>query len=130
MGHTQSNSQIRKRNMVIVDDDKSLVLGIARRLMREINVIPAISADSALKLMSKEAKIDLVASDLEMPGMDGVEFLEEVKRRHPEAKRVLFTGQIGVNKIRKAISELDFTAVMFKPLDPYELLQHARGTYR
>ncbi len=130
MSNSQSRSLIRKRNIVIVDDDRSLVLGLARRLMREINVIPAVSPTSALKLMSKEPRIDMVASDFEMPGMDGVEFLEEVRRTYPEAKRVLFTGQIDTDKIRKAINALDITAIMFKPLDPFELLSHARGNYK
>jgi HD-like signal output (HDOD) protein/ActR/RegA family two-component response regulator len=46
---------------------------------------------SALKLL-EQTTFDVVASDMQMPGMSGVELLTEVRRRHPRTSRVIISG--------------------------------------
>jgi len=50
------------------------------------------SAAEALDLMS-QMEFDIAVSDMRMPGVNGLEFLTEVKRRHPEVIRVILSGQ-------------------------------------
>jgi response regulator RpfG family c-di-GMP phosphodiesterase len=121
--------EIRKRTILIVDDDKSVVLGLGRQLKKHINVLPARSAEEALHVLQTQSNIDVVATDLQMPGKDGLQLLTFLKENHPKVKRILFTGHVNDEKVREARDDIGLTALMFKPLDPRDLLDHARGTY-
>ena len=46
----------------------------------------------ALEILEREA-FDAVVTDMRMPGMDGAELLDEVKRRHPHVVRIVLSGQ-------------------------------------
>lgn len=121
--------EIRKRTILIVDDEKSVLLGLGRQLKKHINVLPARSVQEAISVLKTHAYIDVVATDLQMPGADGLELLRHLKAFHPKTKRILFTGHVTSKKVREATEDLGLTALMFKPLDPRDLLEHARGTY-
>lgn len=121
--------QIRKRTLLVVDDDMSVVLGIGRNLIRKINIIPVCSASDAIQQLESRDDIDAIATDLRVPGMDGIQLLKYVKETFPKLKRILFTGHIDAAKVTEAISQVGVTAMMFKPLDTDELLEYARGTH-
>jgi len=83
------------RRVLFVDDDSRLLEGLRRmlRTMRhdwEMHFVA--SGAEALNLMS-QMEFDIAISDMRMPGMNGLDFLTEVKRRHPEVIRVILSGQ-------------------------------------
>jgi YesN/AraC family two-component response regulator len=82
----------RDRVVLCVDDDPG-VLNALRRLFRNepCEVITARSAEEALGWL-QEVLVDLVISDQRMPGMTGMELLEEVRKRFPKTARVLLTA--------------------------------------
>jgi HD-like signal output (HDOD) protein len=47
--------------------------------------------ESALKLMQRKS-FDVVASDLQMPGMNGIELLTQVRQLHPQSSRIIISG--------------------------------------
>jgi len=77
---------------LIVDDEEGL-----RKLAEEIlsshgyRVITADSAECALKLLDEES-VDLLLSDIIMPGMSGYELAEIVKKNHPDIKIQMASG--------------------------------------
>ncbi len=76
-----------------VDDDKAF-LEISKIILEsegDFRVDTAISADEALQKLS-EQKYDAVVADYEMPAKDGLQLLQEIRRRH-ELPFVLFTGK-------------------------------------
>ncbi|WP_136716159.1 PAS domain S-box protein [Halorientalis salina] len=78
-----------------VDDEPDLVELSATYLEREradLTVVTETSAADALGRLDGAA-IDCVVSDYDMPGMDGLEFLEAVRESHPELPFILFTGK-------------------------------------
>jgi response regulator RpfG family c-di-GMP phosphodiesterase len=113
-------------NLIIVDDDKSLVLGIQRRLSGWINVLPAVSGESALMLLNDIQHVSMLATDLRMPGMNGLALLGEAKERYPETQRFLFTGFPDLTDIQHAIDEIGVAAVIFKPFSALEFLEYVR----
>ena len=67
-------------------------------------------------------KIDLVISDFFMPGMNGINFLKEVKKIHENATLILLTGYADKDSAIKAINEVGIYRYLEKPWDNDDLL--------
>ena len=81
-----------KINLLIVDDEEQFLKSISRSLeMRDFNVIAVNRGDKALEV-AREHPIDIALVDLKMPGMDGQETLEALKKQHPWMEIVILTG--------------------------------------
>ena len=86
-------------NILLVDDEVPFVETMTKRLKkRDYDVQTAFSGREALeKLDSKEGDlVDLVVLDVKMPGMNGLEALVEIKRRHPLIEVIMLTGHATV----------------------------------
>jgi PAS domain S-box-containing protein len=84
-----------QRPMVLVVDDSAEVAEVTSSLFEHLgyDTVYRDSAEAALKLLSEGAKIDLVFSDIVMPGtIDGVGLASEVRSRYPHLPVILTTG--------------------------------------
>jgi two-component system cell cycle sensor histidine kinase/response regulator CckA len=80
--------------VLLVEDDVAVRLVIGEALAASgYRVTAASGPDEALELADDTDRIDLVLSDLVLPGMDGLELTRRVRSRHPEAKVVLTSGR-------------------------------------
>ena len=94
--------------MVFVDDEPYVLQALGRLLrpMRaEWHMEFAPSAPAALEILAR-GPFDAVVTDMRMPGMDGAELLDEVKRRHPHVVRIVLSGP-GGSGLRAALARLD-----------------------
>jgi nitrogen-specific signal transduction histidine kinase len=83
-------------SVLLVEDDVAVRLVIGEALAASGYKVTAASCpDEALELSDDTDRIDLVLSDLALPGMDGLELTRRVRSRHPEAKVVLTSGRDG-----------------------------------
>jgi len=84
-----------ERRILIVDDDADYLatIGDSFRALSEgrWQMCAAASAEAALKILQTEA-IELVVADINMPGQDGIQFIGELHRRHPQIKKVVMTA--------------------------------------
>jgi len=81
---------------LVVDDEPIIRKGLVRLLEgQNYETRAASSAEEALGMLEAEAA-DLVVSDIEMPGMDGVTLLGEISRRWPDTGVLMVTGQTDV----------------------------------
>ncbi len=108
--------------LLLVDDEPS-VLSALRRLYRGqgYKIEQATSAADALALMQLQP-IDLVISDMRMPGMDGAAFLEAVRDRHPGTVRILLTGYADIHSTVAAINRGEIHRYIAKPWDDQDML--------
>jgi response regulator RpfG family c-di-GMP phosphodiesterase len=88
-------------------------------LETEYDIATYDSPSKALEAI-RESPIDLVVSDYLMPGMNGIEFLLEVKKLHPYATRILLTGYADKENAIKAINEVGLYQYIEKPWENEE----------
>jgi HD-like signal output (HDOD) protein len=83
-----------KKRLLFVDDDPNLLMGLKRSLhsmQEEWEMEFADSGAAALKMLDRP--FDVVVSDMRMPGITGLEFLNTVQERFPQTVRILLSGQ-------------------------------------
>jgi DNA-binding NtrC family response regulator len=102
--------------VLLVDDDTEFLEVMSERLkLRGVEVVTADSAAAALTLIEREA-FDVVILDLQMPNIDGIETLKQIKEKHEELQVILLTGHATVEKGVEAI-KLGATDFIEKPAD-------------
>ncbi len=112
--------------LLLVDDEPS-ILSALRRLLRPLGhkVLLAESGAAALAILAQEP-VDLVLSDMRMPGMDGAQLLQAVRERWPEVARLLLTGYADIGSTIAAINQGEIQRYIAKPWDDQELLLAVR----
>lgn len=92
--------------LLLVDDEPIIVEGLYEQFKDyeavNLDVYKAYSAKDALDWLNKK-KIDIVITDIKMPGMDGLQLLEKIKLNWPECRVIFLTGHDEFNYIYKAI---------------------------
>jgi DNA-binding NtrC family response regulator len=91
---------------ILVVDDSATARAYFDDLLRKLGHQPSLveGAQQALEIMDKES-FDLILSDLVMPGMDGIDLLKEVRRRHPEVAFLIITSYASLNSAIQAVRE-------------------------
>lgn len=122
------NASPTAQAQILVVDDDPLTLQVARELLVDAGfaVFPCASARDALALLPGR-EIDVVLTDIKMPGMTGLELLAAIRRTYPEIPVVLMTAyaelDVAVEAIKKGAS--DFIIKPFKPLQLIHPLKKA-----
>lgn len=118
----------KEATLLFVDDEEN-ILSSLKRLMRRTpyECHFANSGANALKLLEKEA-IDVIVSDMKMPGMTGAELLSEVAERYPETMRIVLSGYAEQATIMEAINAGRIWGFIHKPwsdADLKQIIEHA-----
>jgi thioredoxin reductase (NADPH) len=109
-----------------VDDDADVLRAIERDLRSrygaDYRVIGSDSPEKALDILKqlkvRNDSVALLLADQRMPGMNGVEFLQEGAQIFPEAKRALLTAYADTSAAISAINEANINYFFMKPWDP------------
>lgn len=111
------------QTIVIVDDEEMVLTSLESLLSLETDyaVETFTLANDALEYV-RGNEVDLVVSDYLMPQMDGLKFLSEVKKIHPEVPRIILTGYADKENAIKAINEVGLFQYIEKPWNNDDLL--------
>ncbi len=122
-----------KKTILCVDDNEQ-ALSIRKVLLetRGYRVIACNNAESALEAF-RRGNVDLVLTDLIMPGLDGSRLIEEIKMLSPQTPAVLISGRVKIYE-RDTLADLFLPKGMYEPVDLLEkirlLLVRKRGPKR
>ncbi len=103
--------------ILLVDDEPNVLSALKRALFDEpLEIVSVTSAEEALVTM-KNQQFKVVVSDERMLGMQGSEFLAQVKIEHPHTIRIMLTGHATVAAAMKAVNEGEIYRFFSKPWD-------------
>lgn len=107
---------------LLLVDDEANILSSLRRLFRPqgYRVLTAESGDEALELLAAEP-VDLILSDMRMPGMTGAQLLATACERWPDTVRILLTGYADMSSTIEAINRGQIYRYVSKPWEDDEL---------
>ena len=107
-------------SLIVVDDEAEVLRSVYDLFRLDYKVSTFGRALDAIDVLGQ---IDphVVLSDQRMPGMSGVEFLQQVKRLRPDATRLLFTGYADIKAVIDAINQGSVFRYIAKPWDSEEL---------
>jgi len=84
--------------VLLVDDEKDYLESMSERMrLRGMDVTTASSAKEALEFIESDF-FDAVILDFQLPEMDGLAVLKQIKARHPEAQIILLTGHASLER--------------------------------
>ncbi|HEU4334841.1 MAG TPA: hybrid sensor histidine kinase/response regulator [Candidatus Eisenbacteria bacterium] len=110
----------KRYTVLAVDDEKENLTLLARILQDRHRVLLARDGASALDLLKKH-DVHMILADQRMPGMTGVELLEEARARHPDSVRLLITAYPDMDVAVGAINRGGVRGWISKPYTPEEV---------
>lgn len=114
--------------ILLVDDEEDFRLTLAKRLAkRNLQVLAAANGEEALAAIRASA-VDVVALDVRMPGMDGIDVLQAIKAHDPLIEVVMLTGHASVEAAVEGMDHGAFDYLM-KPVGIDELLYKLQDAY-
>jgi FixJ family two-component response regulator len=101
--------------VLFVDDEKGVLDAYERLLRKEFYVSVASSGQQGLAAIEEHGPFAVVISDMRMPGMNGAEFLSQVKQKAPDTIRMLLTGYTDLSAAIDAVNEGNIFRFLTKP---------------
>ncbi|EKD82616.1 MAG: response regulator receiver protein, partial [uncultured bacterium] len=115
---------MNKQSILVVDDEKNIRLTMMQALETlSFNITTAVNGEEALQIL-KERPVDLVFLDLKLPGMNGMEVLQQIKSNWPNTRTIIITAHATVEH---AVEAMKYGAVDFiqKPFSIKEIRELA-----
>ena len=112
-----------EERILFVDDEEFVLAAFRRHLRNKFSIETALNGMDGLEVLTNSGPIAVVVADLQMPGMDGVQFLSEVKKRSPDTVRIMLTGHADLQKAIEAVNEGNIFRFLTKPSTPEVLMK-------
>jgi DNA-binding NtrC family response regulator len=115
--------------VLLVDDEAEFSETLIKRMKkRNVDITGVRSGEEALQTLD-QGPIDVVILDVRMPGMDGIETLRALKKRHPLIEVIMLTGHASVEV---AVQGMEFGAFdyLMKPMQIDDLLYKIQDAYQ
>jgi ATP-dependent Lon protease len=106
---------VGQKSILIVDDEKLIRWSLSELFRREFKVYSEGSAEEALALLS-HVPVDIILTDLKMPGMDGLEFIDLLGRTYPEVRIYALTAYASPRTVQELLAR-GARRVISKPFD-------------
>ena len=117
---SESGSAPRAR-VLCVDDNPQVLHVLQRQLEPDYEVTTAQSSDEALSIIATNAEFDVIISDLKMPKVHGLTFLNRAREIAPDTERIILTGVADPATMAVARSAAGAAKLLIKPCTAEEL---------
>lgn len=108
--------------ILCVDDERNVLRALERIFLDDdYEILTASSGEEGLEILNGSEQVQVVISDFRMPGMNGVEFLKEVFKTHPDTIRIVLSGYADTAAVVAAINDGKIYKFIPKPWNDDEL---------
>lgn len=115
--------------ILVIDDDRSARLLLERVLVRAGHDVTLVdTAEQGLEKLNQQS-YDLLITDKNLPGVDGLEVLRAARLKNPQAQAILITG-FPTEATRKAASELGVFTYLTKPFGVHDIVSFVDAAIR
>lgn len=123
-------AQTTVRSRLLLVDDEPNTLQALRRMFRHepYELLLASGGEEGLAILSHH-EVGVIISDYRMPGMNGVDFLRQVKTRWPDTLRIVLSGFTDLRSVTSAINEGAVYKFLTKPWNDEELREITREAF-
>jgi DNA-binding NtrC family response regulator len=108
--------------VLVVDDEQPVLITAAAVLSEDFHVLTALDAAEALRLMDRNT-LDVMCTDFNMPGRNGIHLLREATARQPHMSGVLVTGHAEYLEKRDKYEAQGLYYLLIKPYEPQRLME-------
>ena len=119
--------------ILFVDDDPNLLAACERNFRRQFPLDTAEGGEAGLARIAAQGPYAVVVADRQMPGMDGIQFLSQVRQRAPDTVRIMLTGNAELEATIRVVNEGNIFRFLTKPCPPDILgkaIEDGRTQYR
>ncbi len=119
----------RKTQILILDDEPIVWKRLKPALEKAGYEVEAFTQSSSAMKRVQEKEFDIVVTDLKMEGVDGMEFLTDVKTRSPKTEVIVITGFATMETAKESFQKgvFDFVAKPFKRGELLEIIRKAEA---
>ena len=121
------------KKILCVDDDANILAGFQRNLRKQFALDIAGGGEQGLAAVEANGPYAVVVADMQMPGMNCIQFLTKLEQRAPDTVCVMLTGNVDQKTAMDAVNEGHVFRFLTKPCSPESLaatLEAALGQYR
>ena len=113
-------------SILFVDDEENVL----ESMKREFRLLPytllfALSGPKALDILRTNS-VSVIVSDMRMPMMDGVTFLQKAKKAQPKTVRIILSGHADMQSVLRSVESGDIWRFLVKPWEHADLLETVR----
>jgi response regulator RpfG family c-di-GMP phosphodiesterase len=118
-----------KKSILYVDDEVINLELFKINFEDDFNVIIGESGEEGLQILDLNEDIEVIISDLKMPGMNGLEFISKIKALSPEKICIMLTAYSDTDVMMKAINEELVYRYLLKPWKRNDILLAINGAF-
>jgi DNA-binding NtrC family response regulator len=121
-----------KLRILVLDDEPIVCKRLKPALEKQGYLVDTFTQSAAAMQQIQEAVYDIIITDLKMKGVDGMQFLEEAKRRSPRTEVIVITGFATMETAKESFHKgvFDFIAKPFKLSELQEVVTRAETKLR
>jgi response regulator RpfG family c-di-GMP phosphodiesterase len=109
----KEKKQVEK--ILCVDDEQNVLDAFQRQLRKQYNLVLVTNGGEALKILNAQGPFAVVVSDMNMPGMNGIQLLARAKELAPDTVRIMLTGAGDFQTAIDAVNEGNIFRFLAKP---------------
>lgn len=108
------------KRILVVDDEENARIGLSRLLAKEGFIVDSVSNGFEALNYLRQQDVNLIVTDINMPGMNGITFLKELNKSFPQSNVIMVTAYGGVESYIESMNLGAFEYIN-KPIKVEEL---------